>query len=51
MSVTEMCMSRWIYRHTKRDGVQNDDIRDRIEVTPIEEKFVQYRLRWFGHVK
>ena len=33
------------------DRVRNDDIRDRLEVAPIEEKLVQYRLRWFGHVQ
>jgi hypothetical protein len=26
----------------------NDDIHDRLEVAPIEEKLVQYRLRWFA---
>ena len=33
------------------DRVQNYDIRDRLEVAPIEEKFVQYQLRWFGLVQ
>ena len=33
------------------DRVRNDDIRDRLEVAPIEEKLVQHRLRWFGHVQ
>ena len=33
------------------DRVRNDDIRDRLGIAPIEEKFVQYRLRWFGHVQ
>ena len=31
------------------DRVRNDDIRDRL--APIEEKLVQHRLRWFGHVQ
>jgi hypothetical protein len=29
----------------------NDDIRERLEVTPIEEKLVQHYLRWFGHIQ
>jgi hypothetical protein len=29
----------------------NNTIRDRLGVAPIEEKFVQHRLRWFGHVQ
>ena len=33
------------------DRVRNDDICDRLGVAPIEEKFVQHRLRWFGHVQ
>ena len=44
-------MLRWIYGHTRRDKVRNDDIRDRLGVTPIEEKLVQHWLRWFGHVQ
>ena len=46
-----MRMLRWIYGHTRRDRVRNDDIRNRLGVAPIEEKLVQYRLRWFGHVQ
>ena len=37
--------------HTMRDRVRNEVIRDRVGVAPIEEKFIQYRLRWFGHVQ
>ena len=44
-------MLRWISGHTRRDRVRNDDIRDRLGVAPIEEKLVQHRLRWFGHVQ
>ena len=44
-------MLRWICGHTRRDRVRNDDIRDRLGVAPIEEKLVQHRLRWFGHVQ
>jgi len=45
-----MRMLRWICGHTRRDRVRNDDIRDILGVAPIEEKLVQHRLRWFGHV-
>jgi hypothetical protein len=44
-------MLRWICGHTRRDRVRNEDIRDRVGVTPIEEKVAQYWLRWFGHVQ
>ena len=46
-----MHILRWIYGHTRMDRVRNDDIRDRLEVAPIEEKLVQHQLRWFGHVQ
>ena len=40
MSVAEMRMLRWICGHTRMDRVRNDDICDRLEVAPIEEKLV-----------
>jgi hypothetical protein len=46
-----MCMLRWICGHIKRDQVQNDDIREKLGVAPVEEKLVQHRLRWFGHMQ
>jgi hypothetical protein len=51
LSVAEMCMLRWICGHTRRDQVQNDDICERLGVTPVEEKLLQHRLRWFGHMQ
>jgi hypothetical protein len=51
LSVDEMRMLRWICGHTRRDRVRNEDIRDRVGVAPMEEKLVQHRLRWFGHVQ
>jgi hypothetical protein len=51
LSVAEMRMLRWICGHTKRDRVQNDDIRERLGVAAVEEKLVQHRLRWFGHMQ
>jgi hypothetical protein len=46
-----MRMLRWICGYTRKDRVQNNDIRDRLRVAPIEEKLVQHRLRWFVHVQ
>ena len=51
ISVAKMRMLHWICGHTRRDRVRNDDIRDRLGVAPVEEKLVQHRLRWFGHVQ
>jgi hypothetical protein len=51
MSVAEMQMLRWICGHTRKDRIRNDDIRDKLGVAPIQEKLVQHRLRWFGHIQ
>ena len=50
LSVAEMRMLRWFCRHTRRDRVRNEVIRERVGVAPIE-KLTQHRLRWFGHVQ
>jgi hypothetical protein len=46
-----MWMLRWICGNTRKDRIRNDDIRDKLEVTPIQKKLVQHRLRWFGHIQ
>jgi hypothetical protein len=51
MSVAEMRMLRWIRGHTRKDRIRNDDIRDKLRVAPIQEKLIQNRLRWFGHIQ
>ncbi|RCV42932.1 hypothetical protein SETIT_9G255200v2 [Setaria italica] len=49
--VAEMRLLRWICGYTRRDRVRNENIRDRLGVAPIEEKLIQHRVRWFGHVQ
>jgi hypothetical protein len=44
-----MHMLRWICGHTRRDCVRKDDIRERLGMTPAEEKLMQHHLRWFVH--
>jgi hypothetical protein len=51
MSVAETQMLRWICGYTRRDRIRNDDIRDKFKVAPIQDKLVQHRLRWFGHIQ
>jgi hypothetical protein len=51
MSVAEMRMLRWICGHTRKNRIRNDDIMDKFGVEPIQEKLVQHRLRWFGHIQ
>jgi hypothetical protein len=51
ISVVKMCMLCWIYGHTRRDRVWNDNIHDGLGVAPIEEKLGEHLFRWFGHVQ
>jgi len=51
LSVAEMRMLRWFCRHTRRDRVRNEVIRERIGVASINEKLTQHQLRWFGDVQ
>jgi hypothetical protein len=46
-----MRMLRWICCHTRTYQVKNDDMRERLGVAPVEEKLIQHRLRWFGHIQ
>jgi hypothetical protein len=40
ISVAEIPMLQWSCDHTRRDHVRNNDIRERLGVTPVEEKLV-----------
>ncbi|XP_070025393.1 uncharacterized protein [Nicotiana sylvestris] len=51
MKVAETRMLRWKCGHTRLDRIRNEVIRDKMTVTPMEEKIQEARLRWFGHVK
>ncbi|KAL6532820.1 hypothetical protein OROGR_013780 [Orobanche gracilis] len=51
MNVAEMRMLRWMCGHTKKDRLRNEVIREKIRVASIEDKMMENRLRWFGHVR
>ena len=51
LSVAEMRILRWFCGHIRKDRVRNEAIPKKIGVAPIEEKVIQHRLRWFGHVQ
>jgi hypothetical protein len=44
-----VALDMWAHKIEPRE--RNDDISDRLGVAPIEEKLIQHRLRWFGHVQ
>ncbi|KAL6588252.1 hypothetical protein OROMI_001230 [Orobanche minor] len=41
-------MALW---HTKKDRLRNEVIREKVRVASIEDKMMENRLRWFGHVR
>jgi len=45
-----MRMLKWISENTCKDKIQNEEIRIKIRVAPINEKMRENHLRWFGHV-
>ncbi|KAI0489432.1 hypothetical protein KFK09_029275 [Dendrobium nobile] len=51
LSVAEMRMLRWMSGFTLRDRIQNEHIREKVGVAPVEDKIRESRLRWFGHIK
>ncbi|KAL6507200.1 hypothetical protein OROHE_022099 [Orobanche hederae] len=51
MNVAEMRMLRWMCDHTKKDRLKNEVIREKVRVASIEDKMMENRLRWFGHVR
>ncbi|KAL6494468.1 hypothetical protein OROGR_031268 [Orobanche gracilis] len=51
MNVAEIRMLRWMCGHTKKDRLRNEVIREKVRVASIEDKMMENRLRWFGHVR
>ena len=51
MSVAEMKMLKWMNDNTLRDRIRNEYICRKLQVTPIENKMRENRLRWFGYVQ
>ena len=51
LGVAEVHMLRCMCGYTIKDRDQNVNIRDRIGVARIEDKFVQHDMRWFGHIR
>ena len=44
LEVTEMTMCRWAYGHTLRDNTRKGDIRERLKIDNITEKYRKARL-------
>ena len=44
-------MLRLMSGHTELDRIKNEVIREKLGVSPIENKMRELRIRWFGHIK
>jgi len=44
-------MLRLMCGKTRRDRIRNDNIRERVGITPIVEKMVENKLTWFGYIE
>lgn len=51
MSVVEMRTVRWMSGTTLNDRINNENIRDKLEAAPVEDKMRENHLRWFDHVE
>ena len=51
MRVAEMRVIHWMCDHTILDKIRNEVIRGKIGVTSTEDKIIETRLCWFGHIK
>ena len=50
MTVAEKRMLHWMCGHTRLDRIRSAVIRDKIGVTPIEDKMRETRLKCFSHI-
>lgn len=46
MSVVEMRTVRWMSGTTLNDRINNENIRDKLGIAPLEDKMRENRLRW-----
>ena len=51
LEVKEMKLCKCACVHTLRDHVRNENIKERLKVESIAERYRKARLRWFGHEK
>ncbi|XP_070041028.1 uncharacterized protein [Nicotiana tomentosiformis] len=51
MKVAEMRILRWMCGNTMMDKIMNEDIREKVGMTPMDDKMREARLRWFRHVR
>lgn len=49
--IVEMGMLRWMSGSTLEDHIKNDNMQDKLDVAPVEDKMGATRLSWFGHAR
>ena len=51
LNVVGMRILCWTSRHIRLDRIRNECIREKVGVAPIVETMVEFRIRWFGHMR
>ena len=51
LELTEMKTCRWACGHTLADNVRNGNIRERLKVENITERYRKARPKWVGHLE
>ena len=51
IDVAEMRMLRWIWGHTRKYSIRNQELRERLGLALLSAKLRENILRWFGRVK
>ena len=51
LNVVGMRILCWTSGHIRLDRIRNECIREKVGVAPIVETMVEFRIRWFGHMR
>ena len=51
MDIVDMRMLRWMCGLTSMDAVRNQNVREKLGVSPLSKNLRENKLRWFRHVK
>ena len=49
--IVEIKMIRWVCRYMRLNRIRNEMVREKVGVSPIEDKIRETRLKWFGCIK
>lgn len=51
LSVVKMTMLQWMSRQTRKDKTRKESIKEKVKVSPIEDKMTKSHLSWSGYMR